>query len=93
MHRKEKETWRNDQEGIRISGWRAANDQRMRDSGVALESLVQISTPAKSIQESFWIAARLTNELRQLAAAHYGKEHADPCFRAHHWTHLCVGVP
>ncbi|HVX67973.1 MAG TPA: hypothetical protein VHA11_15275 [Bryobacteraceae bacterium] len=38
-----------------------------------LSPLVQIETPEKSISESFWIAARLTNDMRQLAGAHYGK--------------------
>lgn len=39
-----------------------------------LSSLVKISTPEKSIEESFWVSAKLTNEMRQLATDHYGKE-------------------
>jgi hypothetical protein len=39
-----------------------------------LSSLVRISTPDKSIEESFWISARLTNRMRQLAWEHYGKD-------------------
>lgn len=37
-----------------------------------ISPLVQISTPEKAIEDSFWISARLTNEMRQLAREHYG---------------------
>jgi hypothetical protein len=39
-----------------------------------LSTLVKISTPEKSIEESFWISAKLTNEMRQLATEFYAKE-------------------
>jgi hypothetical protein len=47
--------------------------QAMPDTS-RISPLVQISTPDKAIDESFWIAAKLTQELRQLATAHYHKE-------------------
>jgi hypothetical protein len=39
-----------------------------------LSSLVKLSTPEKSIEESFWISARLTNEMRELAWKFFGKD-------------------
>ena len=40
-----------------------------RDSQIS--SLVQISTPDKAIEESFWISAKLTNDMRRLARERY----------------------
>jgi hypothetical protein len=35
---------------------------------------VQISLPEKALEESFWIAASLVSDMRQLAFRHYGKD-------------------
>jgi hypothetical protein len=39
-----------------------------------ISPLVEISTPEKSIEESFWISAKLTDQMRRLATEFYGKE-------------------
>lgn len=39
-----------------------------------LTPLLHISVPDKDIQNSFWIAAKLTHEMRQLATQYYGEE-------------------
>src|ERR1035441_4802207 len=46
----------------------------LQEATPRLSSLVKVSTPDKSIEESFWISARLTNRMRQLANEHYGKD-------------------
>jgi hypothetical protein len=46
----------------------------LRAAPSKLSSFVNISTPDKSIEESFWISARLTNRMRQLAREYYGKD-------------------
>ncbi len=46
----------------------------MQKDAPRLSPLVKISTPDKSIEESFWISAKLTNRMRLLALEHYGKE-------------------
>ena len=40
----------------------------------AISHQVEISAPEKAFEESFWIAARLTEEMRRLAFQHYGKD-------------------
>ncbi len=39
-----------------------------------LSSLLQIELPDPAIVESFWIAAKLVNDMRNLATGYYGKE-------------------
>ena len=43
-------------------------------SKFAISRQVEISAPEKAFEESFWIAVRLTNELRGLAFQQYGKD-------------------
>lgn len=39
-----------------------------------ISHLVELSTPEKAFEESFWIAVRLTEEMRRLAFQQYGKD-------------------